>query len=106
MIAPMTDGEISVRLTPRAARDEIAGEREGTVLARVSAPAHEGRANYALRRLIATHARVGISRVEIIRGERSRTKIVRVRGMSTTALRAALGFEDGECDVKRGGGRC
>jgi uncharacterized protein len=95
MIARMPDGDITVRLTPRASRDEIAGEREGTVLARVTAPAHGGRANDALRRLIAARARIGVSRVEIVRGASSRTKTVRVRGMSTAALRAALGLERG-----------
>jgi uncharacterized protein len=90
MIALMADGEITVRLTPRARRDEIVGERDDVVLARVTAPAHEGRANDALRRLVAARARVGVSRVEIVRGARSRTKTVRVQGIGDAALRAAL----------------
>jgi uncharacterized protein (TIGR00251 family) len=92
MIAGMDGVEISVRLTPRASRDEISGEREGTILARVSAPAHEGRANEALLRLIASRARIGVSRVEIVRGAHARTKTVRVSGMSAAALRDALGL--------------
>ena len=95
MIAPMADGEITVRLTPRARRDEIAGERDGAVLARVTAPAHEERANEALRRLIAGLARVGVSRVQIVRGAHARTKTVRVQGLNREALRAALGLSPG-----------
>jgi uncharacterized protein YggU (UPF0235/DUF167 family) len=49
-----------------------------------------------LRRLIAGRARVGVSRVEIVRGERARNKTVRVRGLSTRALRAALGLVQGD----------
>lgn len=92
MIARMDGVEITVRLTPRASSDEISGEREGTILARVSAPAHEGRANEALRRLIASRARIGVSRVEIVKGAHARTKALRVHGMSAAALRCALGL--------------
>jgi uncharacterized protein (TIGR00251 family) len=91
----MPEGEIAIRLTPRARRTEVAGERDGAVLIRVTAPAHEGRANDALRRLIASRARVGVSRVEIVRGELARSKTVRVDGLSTPALRAALGLAEG-----------
>ena len=90
----MADGEITVRLTPRARRDEIAGERDGAVQARVRAPAHEDRANEALRRLIAGRLRVGVSRVQIVRGARARTKTIRVQGRSSASLRSALGLRD------------
>jgi uncharacterized protein YggU (UPF0235/DUF167 family) len=79
-----------VRLQPRARADEIVGERDGKLLARVTAPALQGRANHALRRLIARRARVGIERVQIVRGASSRDKLVRVRGVSATELRHAL----------------
>jgi uncharacterized protein (TIGR00251 family) len=84
------DAELAVRLQPRARANEIVGERDGKLLARVTAPAREGRANHALRRLIARRARVGIERVQIVRGASSRDKLVRVRGVSATELRQAL----------------
>ena len=84
------DAELAVRLQPRARANEIVGERDGKLLARVTAPAREGRANHALRRLIARRARVGIERVQIVRGASSRDKLVRVRGVSATELRRAL----------------
>jgi uncharacterized protein YggU (UPF0235/DUF167 family) len=96
MIARMADGEIRVRLTARAHSDEIAGERDGVLLARVTAPPHEGRANDALRRLIAARARIGVSRVEIVRGARAREKTVRVQGLSAGELRAVLRDTRGE----------
>jgi uncharacterized protein YggU (UPF0235/DUF167 family) len=95
MIARMADGEITVRLTPRARADAIVGQREdGTVLARVTAPAHEDRANEALRRMVARMARVGVSRVEIVRGARAREKTLRVQGLTAAELRAALGVKE------------
>jgi uncharacterized protein (TIGR00251 family) len=90
----MADCELAIRVTPRATRDEIVGERDGVLLARVTAPPHDGRANEALRRLIAARARVGVSRVEIARGSRARVKTVRVREMTLAQLRAALGLAD------------
>jgi len=88
----MSDGEIAVRLTPRAGENRIVGERGGVVLVRVTAPPLEGRANDALLRLIARRARVGVRSVSIVRGEGSRDKRVRVEGISTSELREALGL--------------
>lgn len=81
-----------MRLQPRASRTEVAGEREGTVLIRVTAPPVDGRANDALCRLVAKLAGVGRTRVEILRGASSRDKVLRVDGVSDARLRAALGL--------------
>ncbi len=83
--------EISVRLTPRSSSNRVTGEREGTVLVRVTAPPVDGAANEALCRLIARRARVGIRSVTIVRGEGSREKRVRVEGIDANALRAGAG---------------
>ena len=85
--------EIAVRLTPRASANQVTGEREGTVLVRVTAPPVDGAANRALCRLIARRARVGIRSVTIVRGEGSREKLLRVQGIDAKTLRAALGLD-------------
>ena len=87
----MTEARIVVRLQARAHRDELVGVRDGVLLARVSAPPVDGRANRALCRLIARRAGVPASRVTIVRGERSRDKLVRVDGIDPSALHDALG---------------
>jgi uncharacterized protein (TIGR00251 family) len=84
-----------VRLQPRAARDEIAGERAAAALVRVTEPPLEGRANAALVKLIAKRAGVAKSRVSIVRGARSRQKLVLVEGMGEAELRCALGLDEG-----------
>ena len=78
----MAKGQIKleVRLTPRAGRDEIGGLRDGALQVRVTAPPVDGKANEALRRLIAKRAGVPKSRVTIVRGERSRRKLVAIEG--------------------------
>jgi uncharacterized protein (TIGR00251 family) len=82
--------ELSVRLQPRARRDEVVGERDGVIVIRVSAPPVDGKANAALCRLIAKKAGVAPSRVEIVRGHGAREKVIRVDGLDAEALRAAL----------------
>ena len=90
MIRRMSDARISVRLQPRAGRDEIAGLRAGVLVVRVTAPPVDGRANRALCKLIAQRAGVAPSRVSVVRGERSRDKLVAVQGIEPAALLAAL----------------
>jgi uncharacterized protein (TIGR00251 family) len=89
----VADAQIEVRLRPRGHRDELIGVEDGVLLARVTAPPVDGRANEALRRLIAKRVGVAPSRVAIVRGQKSREKLVRVEGADQTALLAALAGE-------------
>ena len=92
-----------MRLQPRAGADEIVGEREGLLVVRVRAPPERGRANDALCKLIAKRLRVAPGRVELVRGARSRQKLVRVEGVDIDTARHALGFGGG--DAGGGSGR-
>jgi uncharacterized protein len=83
--------DLSVRLQPRARRDEVVGERGDAVVIRVTAPPVDGKANDALCRLVAKAAGVPPSRVSVVRGRSARDKVVRVEGVEIDALRAALG---------------
>ena len=85
---------IPVRVRAAARRDEIAGAIDGTVIIFVSAPAHEGRANRATCRLLAKRLGVAQSRVRILRGKRSRDKLVEVVGMEQPTVDTALGLND------------
>ena len=84
----MTD--VSVRLQPRARRDEIVGERAGAIVIRVTAPPVDGKANAALCALVARAAGVPPSRVSVVRGQTSRDKVVRVEGVDEELLKQAL----------------
>ncbi len=86
----MTSGEVTVRVLPRARTNEIAGERNGVLLVRVAAPPLDGRANAALCRLIAKRVGVGVRSVSVVRGAKSREKVVRVEGVGDDDLRRAL----------------
>lgn len=79
-----------MRVTPRASRNEIAGERDGLVLVRVSAPPADGRANDAVRKLLAKALGVAQGRVTLERGERAREKHFRVEGLAERDARERL----------------
>lgn len=79
-----------MRLQPRAARDGLIGVRDGVLVARVSAPPVDGRANRALCRLVADRAGVPLSNVTVVRGARSRDKVLRVVGVDAAGLAQAV----------------
>jgi uncharacterized protein (TIGR00251 family) len=82
---------IEVRVTPRAARTSIAGfDAEGRLLVRLSAPPINGKANRALIDLLARTLGISKRRVSMDRGERGRTKLIEVEGMSDVELRTVL----------------
>jgi uncharacterized protein (TIGR00251 family) len=81
---------ISVRVLPRARRDEVGAIQDGVLLIRVTAPASEGHANRALCRLVAKQVGVAPSRVRIVRGQASRHKLLAVEGFEQAALHEAL----------------
>lgn len=77
---------IEVSLTPRASRDEITGLADGVLRVRVTAPPVGGKANAAMRKLLAKRLGVAPSRVRIERGEKARRKVVSVEGADPTRL--------------------
>ena len=86
----MARARIEVRLRPRGRRDELLGFRDGALQARVTAPPVDGKANKALCRLIAKQAGVAPSRVTVVRGLKSRDKVVIVEGVGEAELERAL----------------
>ena len=88
--APVPAVTIAVRVQPEAAREAIGGWAAGALRVRVTAPPREGRANDAVAALLARALGVRASAVRVIRGARSRDKIVRVDGVTRAELDARL----------------
>ena len=72
----------SVRVQPRASKDEIVGEMDAALKIRLRAPAVEDRANEALIEFLAQTLNTSKAAVRILSGERSRTKRIEVRGVT------------------------
>ena len=80
---------LSVRLTPKSARDEIGGIEEladgRTVLkVRVRAVPQDGEANAALQRLIAKALHISLSTVRLESGASGRLKTLHIQGDAET----------------------
>jgi uncharacterized protein len=73
---------LTVRVHPRARKDEITGALQGALRVRLCAPAVENRANEALIEFLADLLKTTKSAVRIQSGEHSRTKRVEIRGVS------------------------
>ena len=86
------DGSVTfkVRVQPRASRTELAGEYDGSLKLRLAAPPVDGKANEACRRFFADLLDVPLSAVEIVSGESSRDKRIRVLGVTAEQVRSRL----------------
>lgn len=82
------DGEIifTVRVVPRASSSRVAGEHDGALRVRVAAPPVEGAANAELVRFLSRLFHVPARDVEIMGGQTSRLKQIRVRGAARGQL--------------------
>lgn len=88
MPAPFCSLELKV--IPGAPRDEIAGWLGAALKVKVRAPALEGRANDALLDFLAEKLGVPRRAVTLVRGDKSRHKVVRLAGLTLVAVKARL----------------
>jgi uncharacterized protein (TIGR00251 family) len=85
---------LSIRIQPRASRNEIVRQEGGGLKIRLTAPPIDGAANEALVKFLADALSVSRSRVEIVSGHTSREKIVRITGMNEAQVTEVLNRED------------
>ena len=83
-------GRLALRVQPRSRSNEIAGERAGALLVRVTAPPVDGKANEAVRKLVSKRLGVPVNRISVVRGKSSRDKLIEVDGIGDAELRRAL----------------
>ena len=70
--------KINVRVQPKASRNQVDGFEDGTLRLRVTAPPTDGKANAGVITLLAKTLGVSKSRLEIVRGHSSRSKVVSI----------------------------
>ena len=73
---------ISIRVVPRSRREAVELERDGRLVVRTTAAPVDESANDRVVELLAGHFGVRRRQVEIVSGHHSRTKTVRVTGIS------------------------
>ncbi len=75
-----------VRVVPRAAQSRVAGEHDGALRVRVTAPPVEGAANEELMRTLARAFKLPARAIEILSGQTAKLKRVRVYGAGRAQL--------------------
>ncbi len=83
------DIELRLKAVPGAKRDEIAGALGDRLKVRVAQPPEGGRANEAIRELLASRLGLSVREIEVVQGSTSPQKTVRIRGKGVHAERLA-----------------
>ena len=79
---------IAIRITPNASKDEISGrEEDGKLKIKIQSPPVDGAANRRLIEFLAKSVGVSKSKVRIIRGDKSRSKIIEIDGNEKEIIR-------------------
>ncbi|KAB0671402.1 YggU family protein [Oryzomonas sagensis] len=87
-----TDGGIilTLHIQPRAAKNEVCGIQDHALKIRLTSPPVDGAANKLCREFLAERFDVAKSAVEIVSGETSRHKRVKICGKDPALLRRTL----------------
>jgi uncharacterized protein (TIGR00251 family) len=79
-----------VRAQPRASKTAVVGDYAGAVKLRIAAPPVDNKANEECRKFFAKLLHVPIQDVEIVAGDSSRDKVIRIRNVTGDRVRALL----------------
>ncbi len=81
---------LTVRVIARASKSEIVGEHDGYLKVRIASPPVDGAANAELIRLLAKTFRISKTAVEIVSGQTSKTKQIRITGITAAQVLSVL----------------
>ena len=92
MLEDTRDGDLllRVKVQPRAKRTEIAGIHDAQLKVRLATPPVDGKANRALCRFIARSLGLRPAQVQLVRGQTSRSKVLRLAGVAREDAESAL----------------
>jgi uncharacterized protein len=82
---------LSVHVRPNASKSRIMGVREQLLEVAVAAPAHDGKANDELCRLLARLLGIPPTSVQVVRGQRGRHKLIELVSCELTFVSSRLG---------------
>jgi len=86
--------EIVVKVVPGASRDRVAGCLGDALKVQVAAPPEKGKANKAVEALLAKALGTRKGEVTVVGGLTTPRKVVRISGVTSDAVRAALGLDE------------
>ena len=77
-------------IVPNAKQNKMMGEHGLAIKIKLHAPALERKANTALRAFLAEELKISEQRIRLIRGQKSREKLIRIEGLSEEERRCLL----------------
>lgn len=83
----------SVRVVPRASKSEIAGELDGALKVRIASPPVDGAANAELVKLLSKSFGVSKSEIEILSGQASKTKQIKIGNLTAEKFLEVTGLK-------------
>lgn len=86
----MASVEIDVRVQPRSSRNHVQVQSDGSLKVWLTAPPVDGEANAALVELLSKVSKLPKSSIDIVSGQTSRNKRVRISGVLLEQLHALL----------------
>ena len=81
---------VTVRVVPRASKDEVSGLLGDALKIKLRAPPVDGKANKALAAFLSERLGIAFGRVRLLAGETSRNKRVLIEGVEESAVRERL----------------
>lgn len=90
LTADKDDVLLPITLKPRGRANAILGVRAGALMVSVTAAPVDGAANTALIDVLAAALHLPKSRIEVARGHKSRSKIIRLKNFSLATVRSTL----------------
>lgn len=83
----------AVRVVPRASKSEIVGEHDDALKVRIAAPPVDGAANAELIKVLAKFFDVSKAQVEIIGGQTSKTKQIKIANLNAQKFLQVAGLK-------------
>lgn len=86
----MASTRLQVKVSPKAARDALIGWHEAQLKLSVTAVPERGKANLAVRELLAALLKIPKSRISLLRGETNAQKLFEIEGLDEAELRRRI----------------
>ena len=84
--------KISLFVQANAPKSEIIGPYNGSLKIKIHAPPIDGKANAEIQNFLSSFLNIAKNRVQILKGDKSKTKSVLILNMSIEEIEKKLGF--------------
>jgi len=85
---------INISVIPKSSRSAITVTEKGDIKVYLNSPPEDGRANKECIKLFSKKLKTAKSHITIVKGEKSRKKVLEIEGMDEKALRTFLQQDD------------